>query len=330
MHLLPEYVDTLRTRMMRIMSDEYSRLSANTWWNRLAGTSPGTTQIERRYWLLSTGGFTTVDPDGGTVHYRELETFQMEFEQEAHTDGLSVGLYLLGDTQQRGLDMVAEWSKQKAAYAAYWPQKKLADAILANGDAYDGLPYFNNAHPINPNYPSLGTYSNDVVCNIATDTATAIHNFYGLRATIAGWKMPDLKTPRYVKIGALFVPPALEEYALQLSGAQFTGGSTTSPGSTDVSLVTRRLGLADPVVCDELGADITGNSTDDETFYAAVQPLAGDELDAMGYSEADPFTTTMIANDTEMVEGNRIKFVARGRNTIFYGHPYKLIRCSLS
>ncbi len=326
-HLTPEFALDLESRVSRKVAEEYNRLNKYLWWTKLARRESSMTQRELRWWLLSTAMIQTVDKNGSQVNFDELSTVQDEFEQEAHTSGLELFRRQFEDLDGNGLNLASEWASQTGAFAAYWPQRQVARAILANGNAYDGEAFFSSAHPYDPNDVSKGTYDNDLICDIsASDRLT---EFYEVKAEIAGWKMPNGETPRFLRVGALFVPPALYQDAVELCNAKFI---STGSGSKDVEALVSRLGVGEPVQCDELGSAIPGNSDDDETFYIGLENVIGDPLGALVYSEREAFSTTMVTGTTsaELLRENKLQWVVRGRNKVAYGHPYLLVRCRLS
>jgi hypothetical protein len=328
-NVTPEYVMNLETRMQRVTASDYTRLSKNTWWQRLAKRRPGTTQKERLYWLLDTAKIRESDKAGGSVEYDELVTVQHEYEHKAQTAGLKIPQYKLTDIGENGLQLAVEWSSQIAAYAAYWPQKKVAEAILGNGVTYDGLSFFHNSHPYNPVDTSLGTFANQFTADAGSlgTAAGFLHMLYDVQAEVSGWKMPNGEDPRMLRVGSLFIPPALKEVALQATNAR-TISKASDSGPSDVEALVQNAGVGQPVVCEELGAAHGGS---DSVVYIGLEDIISNELGAFIYSEIDPFNVVGFNPKTslELARGNDLEWIGRGRSVVAVGHPYLLVKVTL-
>jgi phage major head subunit gpT-like protein len=113
--------------------------------------------------------------------------------------------------------------------AKLWPDKILAEAIIAGGTAlaHDGQAYFSASHPVNPDDASLGTQA-----NLQTSKALSFENLRLVRAAGRNFKAEN-GVPMELVHDTLIVPPALETVAEQLCNTkQIAPGATFGAGST--------------------------------------------------------------------------------------------------
>jgi phage major head subunit gpT-like protein len=336
-----QYLFDIERRMQFASGAEYHRLLSQTWYKAITKDVPMTGRSLRLQWLLDSAGIDYVDRLGQGVQFDELAMKSWEFEAKAATAGMEVALAQLDDQDGGGINAAAEWARQQGAYAAYWPQKQVAKGVLAGGTAlcYDGLSYFNAAHPVNPFDVTLGTYSN-VLTGAASgifpgavpidgaDVAVALTNLgKAINYISGGLTMPNGVDPRYLKPAALIVPTALTQRAQQLTNAKFLAQSTGSAGGTgDVSAIISNLGLGQPVIAPELGSAYGGSDTD---YYIACETITSDPVGAILYGQRDPFSIVYNTGmtDAQLQRANKVQWVNRGRNVVTYGHPYLLFKC---
>src|SRR5580704_5557385 len=152
-----------------LYEDSYVNMlaSENIWWNRLVRVHNTDGRGERFEWLLNTAMIEQLTPNdggesGGSINYEQLSSVMTEYFPAFHARGFKIGKIAWQNRLNRGLDPVRKWVSDTGRYAAYYPQKLTALSILngANLTAYDGVPFWSTAHPVNPNIPSLGTYAN--------------------------------------------------------------------------------------------------------------------------------------------------------------------------
>lgn len=131
--------------------------------------------------------------------------------------------------------------------------RNLAVVIGANGTCYDGKAMFATDHPVNPNDPNLGTYSNLKV-NTALDEAGVTTAFDTLRQ-IKGWD-GELLNADDGEIVIVVPNEALRTAALKLMNGQFIanvyGANTAAAGISN-----QLLGRANVVLFPELNTQGT-------------------------------------------------------------------------
>jgi hypothetical protein len=335
--LTPSFLFDLESNMKLIQAREYQRLVSNLWWNKLAKLMPSQAKKERITWLLDTAKIER-RADGQAV-FEDIVSQTTEYENESAVGGLEVTKPQIEDLDGNGVQLATHWSRQIGAYAAYWPQKMVAQAILANPVTYDALPFFDLAHPYNPFKTSLGTYANRLTgavdgiypgaCPIHAGSTTveeAIANIAKALAYAAAYKMPNGEDPRFMRLRYIFHPPALTSRVTQITSAKFiaqvAGGGA---GSGDVEAMIRKFGFGEPVECPELGSAFGGSDT---SYYLGMEEITSDELGAFAYVDREAFNVTFHGPQTsaELARMRKLQWLTNGRNTVGPGHPYLLIR----
>lgn len=339
MPITPSFLWDLESNMRTITTREYDRLLSSTWWPSVMKTGQkSNSKRERVTWLLDTARIKDTDK-GGHIPFDDIvsQTTEVEFTNAAA--GLKVKKENLDDIDGQGIDYAAHWSRQMGAYAAYWPQKKLAKAILANGTTYDTKAFFATDHPCNPFRTRAGTYANlftgaasgayPGACKIDSSVTVdeAITNLAKVLAYVAQIKMPNGEDPRYLKVAKLIVPPALAARAAQITNAKFiaqlaaTGG--TGGGSGDVEAIVRNFGLGEPIVAHELGAGFGGSDTD---YYLAMEDITSSELGAFMWMPREDFSVVYYGpqTDAQLARMREYHWYTEGRYGLLNGHPYLL------
>lgn len=341
--LTPEFLTDLESRMKVISSNEYTRLQRRQWWNLVAKERPLTGKRERLIWLLDTARIDYVNRLGGEVTFEEILSNTMEIEGKAATGGLQLNRVQLDDHDGGGVELAAHWAKGVGAMAAYWPQKQVAKALLANGLAYDGQNFFDTDHPVNPFETAFGNYANDLTgsasgvypgaCPIdPTNAATLDIAFANLAKAInyveGALLMPNGEDPRNLKVAAVMGPTALRGRLQQLTNAKFIAQSAGSNagGTGDVEAIVRDWGIGQPVIAPELGAKFTGGS--DTTYYLICEEAGSDEMGALIYGNKEPFQVIYNdqMSDAELARANQLQWLIRGQNVVAYGHPFLVFR----
>ncbi len=347
--ITPSFLYDLETNMRLITAQEYQRLSSNLWWTKIAKSTTSGAKKERVSWLLDTARIQRTGRGGGNIEFEDLASQTQEYEHENAAAGLKIKKENLEDLDGNGVQIAANWSRQVGALAGYWPQKVLAQAILANPVTYDTKAFFAVDHPVNPFNTSAGIYANlftgsagsGAVGALPTsypgalkiDTSVtvdvALTNLAKAIAYVAGaLKMPNGEDPRFLMLDKLFIPPALSARAQQLTNAKFIAQVAGSfAGSADIEAVIRNFGLGEPVVCPELGAAFGGSDTD---FYLGMSELTTNEHGAFLYSNREPFAVLFYGpqNDAQLARIREFQWMTEGRNAIMPGHPYLLFKCT--
>jgi phage major head subunit gpT-like protein len=339
--LTPTFLFDVESRMKIVSSQEYDRLNANTYWRRLAREAPSTGRKERLLWLLDTARIEYKTRLGGNVEFEELVALTTEYEAKAATGGFELNRFQLEDHDGGGVELAAAWARQIGAYAAYWPQKQVSTAVRNGGTGltYDGLSFFNTAHPLNPFDTAAGVFANDFTGapsgaypgalpiheTVTLDVAFA--NLQKAIAYISQIKQPSGEDPRNIKVRAMMVPSALVPRAQQLTNAKFiASAAATGGGSADVESIVTNWGFEKPIEAVELGAGFTGGS--DTSWYLLAEQIGSDQLGAFTYVNREPFQVVYNTGmtDAQLQRANTLQWLTRGRNIVGYGHPFLLFR----
>lgn len=335
----PSFLFDLESNMKLITSNEYQRLTSQLWWRTICKEVQSSAKKERISWLLDSARIQRTGK-GGNLEFEDLVSKSVEYEHLNAAAGLRLKKEQLEDLDGNGVDLASSWSRQMGAYAAYWPQKMLAQAILANPTGYDGVSFFHASHPVNPFDSSAGTYKNvftgaasgiypgAVPIDTSVTVDVAVANIAKVIAYTASLKMPNGEDPRFLKVGTILHPPALTARVQQITSAQYIAQAAASGGgSGDVSAVIRNFGFGAPVECPELGSAFGGSDT---TYYVAMEEITSNELGAFIYLNREPFSITYHGpqTDAELARMREFQWTTEGRNVIGTGHPYLLFKCA--
>lgn len=338
--ITPSFLYDLESNMRLITAREYDRLSSQLWWPSIMKQMPKSgAKRERVTWLLDSARIQKTHK-GGNIEFEDLvaQTTEVEFENAAA--GLKVKKEQLEDLDGNGVEIATAWSRQIGGYAAYWPQKMLAAAMLANGPTYDGQNFFATAHPINPFLPGAGTFANVFTGAAAgaypgalpIDTSVtvdqALDNIAKALAYIASIKMPNGEDPRFLRPAKLIVPPRMAARAQQITNAKYIAqmAGTNAGGSGDVEAIIRNFGLGQPIEAYELGAAFGGSDT---TWYLAMEEITTNDLGAFAWVPREEFSVLYYGpqNDAQLARIREYQWLTEGRNAVLNGHPYLLFQC---
>lgn len=328
MLLTPSFMMDLESRLQLISARAYEARNRDLWWSKVAKPRESKSKREVLTWLVDSGAL-NVEAVAGSVEFENLVFATHEYEHVFNAKGLEIPEHQFADLDGNGVDVVRQWATKKAADFAYEPQKRLAAAILANPTGYDGLSFFNPAHPVSGRAgdTSMGVYSNEIASKpihatgggaVSIDVAMA--NLGDAIATATALKAPD-GSPRALRPAGLLVPGALATRATQMLGAKFVGAT----GSSDVEAVISSWNLGMPIVANELGAGYSGGS--DTTYYLVMEEAVNDDLGAFVWSIREPLAIKYPSlTDSFYQESGLLRYIAKGRNAIVPGHPYLLIK----
>lgn len=337
--LTPSFLYDLETNMRVITSREYERLTSRLWWNQVAKTMPSQARKERISWLLDSAQIYRTTSGGGQMIFDDILMQTVEYENQNAAAGLELKKEQLEDLDGNGVELATHWSRQIGAYSAYWPQKVVAQAILANPTGYDNVAFFANNHPVNPFNTGAGTYANlftgassgiypgAIPIDTSVTVDVAVQNLAKAIAYVASLKMPNGVDPRFLRVASIIVPPALVARAQQITNAKFLAQAAASGGgSGDVEAVIRNFGLGQPIEAPELGSAFGGSDT---TYYLAMETITSNELGAFAYINREPFAVNYIGpmTDAEFARQRKFQWTTEGRNTVAPGHPFLLFRC---
>lgn len=343
--ITPQFIFDLESKMQHLTENEYARLTKNLIWQKFAKARPSSSRREIFTWLLETAMIEDQGA-GGQMAYDDLVALMTEVENRHAGKALRLRRDQFEDLDGNGIQLAAAWSRQMGAQSAYWPQKMVFDAIKSNPVGYDGLTYFNVAHPYNPFDAAAGTYSNLFTGATAAPIdetnapliETAFNSLSRVMAAIQSIRQANGVDPRYLKPAFILHPPALQKRIAQLTDAKFlaaaAGGGGLGGGSTDIEGVIRSWGLGAPVMAPELAA--SANYLDGDTsYYVVCEQMGESQMGAFVYVERLPFTVTYYSGvsgsttgvDAELNRRDLFEWHCKGRNAVMAGHPFLMFKC---
>ena len=357
-------------KRMKILNERgYMKMLAaeNTWHPKILRTRPLDGKSERVIWLLSTASIEQVSPNdggetGGVINFDQLATIATEYFPAAHRKGFKIGKLKYLNFLNGGLDPAGKWAEDIGVYGAYYPQRLLAQAILYGGTSvgYDGVSFFNTAHPVHPLIPGFGTFANDfnggssgsypgaLPIDDSVSIDTALTNLGKALAYILG-NIPQPNgagDPRMLEPAFIMHPPRMTARVNQLLDANFIPQVASSgAGSSDVKAFLRKFRLAEPVLCKEFdgarsytfaspvtGAPVTVTGSD-TTYYIAAKEAAETELGAFIENRRLPFQLHTYSGEsgTEGVDAvlgrsQELEWHYDGYTAVNTGHPYTFFR----
>lgn len=349
--ITPSFLMDFESRMQAIVEDEYSRLSSELWWSEVAKLRPSGSKREVIAWLISTAQIEDLGLKGGEMPFRDIESKYTEYENRFAGNGLKLLKSDLEDLDGKGLEVAAHWSRDMGSYMAYWPQKKIAELILAGetGTTYDGKAFFAKDHLSNP---ASGTktfanlFSGAAASTPATDpndaiypgaapiddsisVETALTNLSKVVAYIESIRMPNAVDPRYLSVKGMLVAPRMMARATQLTNAKTIAQSAASGGGgADVEALIKSLGVATPIKAREFAAEPT-------TYYLIAEQLSSSQLGSLTYVDREPFAINyysgvggsgVVGIDAILNRANELEWHCKGRNVAGYGHPFLLFK----
>jgi phage major head subunit gpT-like protein len=351
---LQSVVITLEESMSIAMITDYQRAmrSENIWWPSIARPRDISSRKETIHWLLDSA---KIEPrDIGQIAFEDMSTVDLVVEPKFASSGLEIGIEAFQDLENgvwggRAINAGTAWARQIGVQMAYYPQFRLAAAMLGNPTAYDGVAFFAHGHPTNLNDPSAGTYTNllDAVAadgwsgvlapiDSSVTVDAALNNIQRVLAYIASLKAPNGRDPRFLRPIGILVPPALTVRAQQLTNARFIAqaAGATGGGSGDIEAVVRNWGMGDPLVAAELGAGFSysyqggPNVAGSDRDYYIICETQDVEVSGFIYGRREAFNVIYhdLASSAELARKGKLQWVCRGRNEIVPGLPYTIFK----
>lgn len=324
MKITPTWIADFETNLSTIILGTYEAAVRDLHWDRLMTVKQSQAGRELIMWLLETaqlydrgnGGNTRIDELAGTyfeILNRDIGaglwlTRNEIQDNQLNRPGLPQGM--------SPLDLAGQWARSMASLSAYHPQNVLYKLIAAGETAkgYDGVSFFNAAHPVNGLDNTHGTFANlftgtkyDLIADVGqANYGKAAQALNDAIAEIGALKLPN-GMPRRLKPKTLLVPPAKRLVAQQLTAA------STINATDNMSL---GLGLQ-PVVADELVA-----SPDD--WYIGCEVIGDNQVGPFIFQERQPFELTSFSplDQVQLVAKKEYLWDYDGRNAGSYGHPY--------
>lgn len=354
-------------REMLVINDQsfLERLTEDDiWYTDLVKVFPMKGKSERFNWLIDTASIERLSPNdggetGGNLTFDTLSTVTQEYFPAHFGRAFKIGKLKLLNLLQSGVNPLNAWAKSTARYSAYIPQRETAITILngANITSYDGVSFFNTAHPVHPLISGLGTYANlftgsasgsyPGACPIDSSVTidVALNNLVKVFAYIEGAiAAPNgAGDPRMLRVEKVLYPPKLQGRVNQLLDAasyipqQSAGGA----GSALTREVLKKFQLAEPQKVKEFDGNrsytfmgpngtpstVTGSDT---TYYVVCREASTTELGAFLLNQRLPFTMQTYSGEGGGVDGidailgrsNDIEYHNQGWFAVNPGHPY--------
>lgn len=326
----PSWIGTFETNLQTLVVDAWKRRQSQMMWDKVMDVRKSATRRELLFWLIESA---KISPEGlgGNKRYDDLAAMFQEIDNVRSGAGLILTKDEIEDNMMAGanvkgmpaLDYAANWAKQMGGHAAYWPQDKLFNDLIAFGKVttgpagacYDGLSMFNAAHPVNPlgGGPTFANILTALPLSTAADLAHAAANLNAAVAAMRGFKMPNGKY-RGMRARAVLFDPSNDYTVSQLLDAKFFNATDN---------VFTRLGI-EPICCDELAAE-------PGVWYVVADIIPG-EGGPFIFQDRLPYALTSYAPESQVELQRRKKFEwdFSGRNAVAFGHPFQIIRCEPS
>lgn len=324
MKITPTWTADFETNLSTIILGTYENAVQNLHWDRLMTVKQSMAGRELIMWLLETAKLYDRG-NGGNTRIDELAGTYFEIINRDIGAGLTLTRNEIEDNQlnrpslpqgMSPLDLAGQWARSMGALSAYHPQNLLYQLIAAGESAkgYDGVSFFNTAHPVNGVDATHGTFANvftgaayDLIADVGqANYGKAAQALNDALAQIAALKLPN-GMPRRLRPKTLLVPPAKRLVAQQLTAA-------STINATDN--MSRQLGL-EPVVADELVA-----APDD--WYIGCEVIGDNTVGPFIFQDRRPFELTSFSPLDQVQLNAKKEFLwdYDGRNASSYGHPY--------
>lgn len=333
MKITPSFLVSFETRITGLATGNWQRVAARLMWDAAMKTRLSATKVDILTFLLETAQIYP-EGDGGNKRFDDMVAAQFSFENAHYGAGLELTVDEIEDNQLRdnpnvgALDYAAKWAKDIGAAAAYEPQKRLFQLISGGkvNTCYDGLSFFNAAHPINPNGGG-GTYSNlfTAVPLVVTSGTTEQDNILRGRKNL-GTVLGQIRAqrffngvPRFLIPSAIFCRSTEFDYTNLIVNAGSIG-ATDNLSAADPNDANKRLKV---YACPELDTEVAG------TYFVGCEDILSDELGAFIWSERKAFAMTQYGpmDSVTLKRMNKFNWDLDGRNVATYGHPYLFYRC---
>lgn len=371
-----DFLFSVEKRAVAFNEYNFNKLTRDLWYQKVTKDRPFDTKSERLTWLFETAGIDQLSAqdggeNGGSLSFDELATITTEFFPAFYGRGFKMGRlrwenFLNGSN---GLDPLTSWAGAVGKYGAYVPQRQVAQLFLngANVNGYDGVSFWNTAHPTHPTISAYGTYANSftgsasgvypgaVPIDDSQSLETALTNLSKVLSYIRtavlqpnGMGDPRRLVPKYLLHPVRMTP----RVNLLLEAAYLPLSANSGGGSADLRAFYRNQpAKLESVEAPELGAAIsytvpygaaTGLSTtvtgSDTTYYVVCEEATDSELGSFIMNIRKPFAMTTFAGegggyaglDAILSRSSDIESHYKGWYGFNYGHPYAVFQCKAS
>ena len=332
MIITPDFLISFETALKGLVTGNWDRVHNNLMWDKVMKPYPVEGKVEIFTWLLESA-IIRPEGNGGNKRFDDLAAATTQLEVFNFGSGLRLTKNEIEDNQLKdnpsvgALDYARKWASDIGSSSAYFPQSQLFALIAAGtstGIAYDGLSFFNTAHPLNP-LGGAAVYSNIttgvplVVSGGSTEQDNLIVSRRNLGKALAGIRQQRFinGVPRFLKPKALYVPTTLADQAITLVAAQFIAQTENTIDSANQG---NRLEV---VVCAEL-------DNEPSVYYIGVEDTLSDELGAFMFADREKFSMTTYGpmDDAVLQRQKMFEWSMDGRAGTMYGHPYLFYRCT--
>lgn len=329
MKVTPEFIVSFETEIQAIQANNWQRVGAMLTWDKIMKVRPSATKREILVWMLETARIYP-EGNGGNTRFDDMVAATFSYENDNAGAGLKLTKNEIEDNQMANgpagvgvLDYARKWASDISNAAMFYPEQALYN-LIANGTTatgYDGVTFFNAAHPTNPNAPTGGTTYSNIITGVdirntpgtQDGLVAAQARFATALATVRAARFLN-GIPRYLKPTALIVPTALQFAAQQMVGAGVLGLTTNILTNQNLEVIVNPL--------------LDGAPT---TYYLAVDDMMSDDLGAFIWSEREPFTlrSYSMLDESALNRRDELEWTMKGRNSAQYGHPYLIYQCTV-
>lgn len=277
------------------------------WWNRVAMEMPSQTTEEVYAWLQKLPGLRPW-PKGAPRKVNRLGANAYRLRNETFEDTVGVDV---DDFEDDKLGLYAPSFEMLGYAVSRFPDLKVAEAIMLGTSAlcFDGLSFFNTAHPVDMNDPDKGTYSNS--------RAGSALNEANLNSGIVAFS--QFKDESGERIGIrpkkLIVPPSLRTTALKLVVATTI---IDIQGGLAASVENMNKGVLEVEVIDELEAEPTVWYLEAE--FGPLKPLIYQRRSSSGLIRKTSET------DDNVFDLNELRWGVKERAAFGYSFPWLMLR----
>jgi phage major head subunit gpT-like protein len=280
------------------------------WWSQVAMELPSTTELSTYGWMdkLPAARQWIGPRQVNAIATRNRSVVNLDWEDSV---GIPRNAFL---DDQYGLYTYT--SKSMGEAAAKLHDQQLAALMQQNPTAFDGVTFFNSAHPVDIDAGAsgpLGSYSNDLTTSALNPT-----NYGAARAAMRSFIGRDGKPMGSVP-SLLAVPPQLEETAKQILTADLIAPSSFANGTQVGSNTNIWKGTASFIVIEEL-------QNQPKVWYMLDNRSAMKPFLVQKRKEPE-FVYLVNPNDANVFYNKQFVFGWDSRSAYDVVFPFKAIRC---
>lgn len=302
-------LDALYQEFNAAFQDGFAGLVAEygaPWWSKLAMEVPSTTEEEVHAWIQQ---IPSVREWLGDRHLNAVSEAGYRLKNRVFENTVQVSKDRMAD---RKIAAEAVLMRMLGHQFAKFPDRSIATELLigyASRTCFDGLTFFNDAHPVDPLDSGKGTFD-----NLRASTALTAANFDSIFAAMTQFAGADGQVLGIMP-DTLIVPPQLRTTAHLIAHAAYvpnSGGTATQSNPNE--------GLVDVMVLPELGSEST-------TWYLAK--LKGPLKPLIVQKREEPVFDLVFGPDSDHCKKTRnLAWGADARYAFGYTLPQLMVRCT--